>query len=408
MPAKSGVQARFDHIDDTGELVFLSETSAFHVSVDDRLERAILEARQVQQENSDAAGVHETKTLPISKIQALIRAGEEPGKVAERYDLSATLVRRFTSSVQTEKQDAIEQFLAVNAPKGSRMRTIGDLIESTLTAAKVDPQSVKWNATRRGREPWMICAQFQTPHNSVRAIWSWNIRDNGVECMNAASRILLGERVKPAPPQSDGEGSTRAPASSQDESNMRNPKTYDPLPPYRPYEQSSATTGTVSSQGDERLPMTSAPLTAPQDTDAQRMQRVVQMPYAFDQRESRTPMERTRHDASVGNSTTNGKTPNISHGATTDTRPPVNGQSANDAAGSPYDRQAAGNDAENGFNKTQGSLWGAVRDTEQSSQAPNPSLPRSIDGNEPSVQQHAKRKSGRSAMPSWDEIIFGD
>ena len=63
---------------------------------------------------------HQQSTLPISQIQSLIRAGADPARVAEKYHLSEMLVRRFSMAVETEKQYAIEQFLAVAAPKDSR------------------------------------------------------------------------------------------------------------------------------------------------------------------------------------------------------------------------------------------------------------------------------------------------
>lgn len=80
---------------------------------------------------------HQQSTLPISQIQSLIRAGADPARVAEKYHLSETLVRRFSMAVETEKQYAIEQFLAVAAPKDSRVRTISELVERTLASAGI-------------------------------------------------------------------------------------------------------------------------------------------------------------------------------------------------------------------------------------------------------------------------------
>ena len=44
MPENSLEEARFDHVSDTGELVFVSGARKFSVKVDEALERAILEA----------------------------------------------------------------------------------------------------------------------------------------------------------------------------------------------------------------------------------------------------------------------------------------------------------------------------------------------------------------------------
>lgn len=194
MSISSVADARFDHVDEDGELVFVSKGLKFRIPVDDTLEHAILEARQILSETDEASNPGMAQTLPISSIQALIRAGAQPDKVAEKYGLSQALVRRFSAAVETEKQYAIEQFLAVSAPKGSKVHSVEDLIARTLAAARIGMESVKWGATRRGREPWLITATFSTQRNRIRAEWTWNMHDNTVECQNAAAQILLGER----------------------------------------------------------------------------------------------------------------------------------------------------------------------------------------------------------------------
>ena len=129
MPDDRLEKARFVRVSKTGDLVFSLGGREMAVSVDDTLERAILEAKQVRSEMRQAPQPHQQSTLPISQIQSLIRAGADPARVAEKYHLSEMLVRRFSMAVETEKQYAIEQFLAVAAPKDSRVRTISELVE---------------------------------------------------------------------------------------------------------------------------------------------------------------------------------------------------------------------------------------------------------------------------------------
>lgn len=187
--------ARFDHVTPSGALAFTAGGREFLVEVDDTLERALLEAKQILSEQLEEKPAPHAPTLPISQIQSLIRAGADPDQVAQRYALSAALVRRFSASVEAEKKNAIEQFLCVPAPRESRMRTISDLIDRTLAAARVLPGSVKWKATRRGHEPWQISATFQSGGHDVVAHWSWNMHDNAVTCENNAASTLLGERI---------------------------------------------------------------------------------------------------------------------------------------------------------------------------------------------------------------------
>lgn len=184
-------EARFDHVEKTGELIFLAGGTRFRVPVDDTLEHAILEAKQLKSESSGRQ--HVSSTLPISQIQALIRAGANPEQVSQRYGLSEALVRRFSAAVETEKQYAIEQFLAVPAPKESRVRTLSELIERTFAAARIRPEDVVWQATRRGLEPWKIMASFTVSERRARAEWTWNMHDNAVTCLNSLAKKLIGQ-----------------------------------------------------------------------------------------------------------------------------------------------------------------------------------------------------------------------
>ena len=200
-------EASFDHVDNDGDLIFIFENTPLKIHVDDTLERAIAESKKLtnvdgrNQNTVNSTGKSDdspnatTATLPISQIQALIRAGLEPEHVAKRYNVSESQVRRFSSGVETEKQYAIEQFLTVPAPKQSNMRTLSDLIERTLAKAHIGMETVKWRATRRGLEPWLITAEFNTATRTIKAEWTWNMHDNSVACANPSARLLLGEEV---------------------------------------------------------------------------------------------------------------------------------------------------------------------------------------------------------------------
>lgn len=200
-------EASFDHVDNNGDLIFIFENTPLKIHVDDTLERAISESKKLtnvggDNQNtvnsigkSDDSPAATTATLPISQIQALIRAGVDPEHVAKRYNVSESQVKRFSSGVETEKQYAIEQFLTVPAPKQSNMRTISDLIERTLAKAHIGMETVKWRATRRGLEPWLITAEFNTATRTIKAEWTWNMHDNSITCANPSSRLLLGEEI---------------------------------------------------------------------------------------------------------------------------------------------------------------------------------------------------------------------
>lgn len=365
MPVSSGIQARFDHVDDAGELVFHAGSSAFRVTVDDKLERAILEAKQIRSEVLGAVQPHGVQTLPISRIQSLIRAGADPKTVAQQYGLSDALVRRFSSSVQTERQYAIEQFLIVPAPKESRVHTVGDLIELTLAASKVPMSSVTWNATRRGRDPWVISASFSTKQNApqgktdhhVRAEWTWNMPDNAVECRNAAAKVLFGETVK---------------AETSE------------IP--RPANQAATSVAALGRQptNDAALPGAGEP---------QVVRHAERMNASAASAESAVPASRNMQQ--------NTQTVQPVPSPVTAAGKPVSGLDA-----TPQMQNAAMSAAQpdDPMQPTEDRHSATAQSDTESADAQQSGTEKKPNGR----KRRDKRKAGRSAIPSWDEILFGD
>lgn len=348
MPENPLEQARFDHVDAAGELVFAVGNLQFSVSVDETLERAILEAKQIRSESERPSNARAGETLPISQIQSLIRAGADPSRVAERYGLSEALVRRFSAAVETEKQYAIEQFLTVPAPTESRMRTLAELIERTLASARIGMETLSWRATRRGLEPWRITAQFRSAGHMVKAEWTWNMHDNAVVCLNSAAKKLLGEQ------NLGSKGVTAAPnlAAGGDDFPISLNLPGDSIRSARIERAVSQWNAALNDDQDA-----GAPAPAPTAGGAP------------------TASGMTGHEPLVRPSAPAGAGSDEAAGASVPPSPSSTAAPETGTAG------AAGTDAQQ-----------------------QPQQPQTPD----QTADKPKRRSGRSAVPSWDEILFGD
>lgn len=338
MPESVFEEARFDHVSDTGKLVFTSSMGKFQVNVDETLERAILEAKQIRSEaEKKEQQYHASATLPISQIQSLIRAGADPARVAERYSLNEALVRRFSSAVETEKQYAIKQFLSTPAPKGSRVHTLSELIERTFAAARVRLEDVTWRATRRGLEPWRISAQFVSDGRTLQAEWSWNMHDNAVTCLNAVARKLIGEQ------------------DTRHNDNVVNRMDKDFL----------------------------ASLSLP--GDSARSARIEQTVSAWNTPEPSMPTVNPSEPPSV----------------------PIAPTGTNATADTETDERANASDTPNTMNVSQ-----TDRSVDVTAERQSDGSPVSADGQAATDHTQnatkSKRRAGRSAVPSWDEILFGE
>ena len=357
MPKDRLEKARFERVSETGALVFSLGGRQFAVSLDDTLERAILEAKQVRSEQQQLEQPHEQSTLPISQIQSLIRAGADPSRVAERYGLSTTLVRRFSAAVETEKQYAIEQFLTVPAPKDSKVRTINELVERTLAAASIGMESVTWKSTRRGLEPWHIVAIFTSAGREIHAEWTWNMHDNSVVCLNNAARKLLGEQN----PRTENAGGAKAsPEPALPGDSVRSARIEGAVSAWAAPKPSAPQTHSASSN-----PVTSTGSMPPIDLSASGSMPPVKLsaPVSTGAASTQTPPDDSRIPAAQSDA-------------------PAHDEVTSDSGAAPVET-------------------GKAAKKEQTA-APAKAAPA-----EPAAKP-SRRKSGRSAVPSWDEILFGD
>ncbi|MCX8643852.1 DUF3071 domain-containing protein [Bifidobacterium sp. B4081] len=344
--------ASFDHVDDRGDLVFVCDHRHFAVRVDDALDRAILEAKQVKEEEDVDPQTGKSKPLPVSAIQAAVRAGARPEQVAQQYAVNEALVRRFAAPVETEKKYAIEQFLTMPAPKGSGGRNYQELIGKVLARAGVSLAQVSWQATRRGYEPWNINGVFTLDKRIFNARWAWNMHDNTVTCLNGAARMLLADSA-------DDHGQDRPAEAIDDQTDRRPPSQKDTFTQIE--EEDAGSEGQES--GERQAALTAWLYGKPKES------------------QERTAEQEPSHpSAELTEDPDTAEHPPIRDNESTMVLPVQNhGQSQADQE---QPRQEDPGD-----------------DARQDEQEDQPKEGRR--------SKRAKKHSGRSAVPSWDEILFG-
>ena len=351
--------------------------------MDEKLERAILEAKQIRLE---ALGQQQPKThdtLPISKIQQLIRAGFTPSEVAEQYNLNEALVRRFSSSVQTEKQYAIEQFKRVPAPKESRAHTVEDLITLAISESHIERDTLAWSATRRGHEPWHIFADFMISGEQLRAEWTWNMHDNSVVNLNdIAKRIMEEHRIVDRSPNI----------------------IFDETVPLE--DMASAHTE------DSDSPSPTIPLITERVNGTQRLA-VDTVAHTAQTAEAMANESSESNDDGAGNAVEQGDSPegNTENDATGDDTGAADGDNGQNGQDSQSDQSGNANEAQTGDASEQHEGGQNVPETRSITSEQAIAAQDTMDTDEtPRVAKtvRAKRRSGRSAVPSWDEILFGD
>ncbi len=396
--------ARLDHVSDAGDLVFVAGGEKFLVTVDDKLERAILEAKQIRLEASGQQMPQTHDTLPISKIQQLIRAGSTPSEVAEQYHLNEALVRRFSSSVQTEKQYAIEQFKRVPAPKESRAHIIEDLVDMAIASSQIERDSLAWSATRHGHEPWHIFADFTLAGRQMRAEWTWNMHDNSVVSLNdTAKRILEEQNLGAYSPDAIFEDTT-SPAGGDKPAEEHKPGDSE-----TEADVSTMPLITERADGSQRETVDTVARTAKTAEDmANESQEAAEG--ESEPHDGEEAHESPDDGTAADNATANGADDTAGTQEKTSDAPDDANDNAHDGTDARPAAEGHGDIEELHRALEEGDGSNAAPATRSITSEQSIAIQDSTDTDEtPRVTRQTKpRRRGRSAVPSWDEILFGD
>ncbi len=379
-------------VDDSGRLIFRDELGhAFFIEVNDDLEQAIIEAKQIKTDRNGTPQPQNQKTIPIPEIQALVRAGQTPEHIAHDNGLSLALVRRFAAPVETEKRYAINQFLNAPIPGEIRKGKIYEIIRSTLSSSGIGIDTLQWRATRHNHDPWKIRAVFEANNRVIKAEWTWNLRDHSVVCVNTPAKKLLGENAASASSPIDHELFTNTDSSTSSFSalDMRGP-----LPPqwmsnasvthadYQSAHRDNAVGSTSTSDSIQKF--VSSPLTFEEENEAANADRLA----------SSLPEDSNSSAASFS------PTPAISASSSSS-----KAQKAESSLRKTVDNWLHGgsNNPEKDPKK-----YDASDNASGAKESPQLADSNSQDSTVTSETPSTKKRTHRSAVPKWEDILFGE
>lgn len=205
----------FDHVDDKGNIIL---TLASHgtsgaaekltLPLTTELEKGVTRARDIIEQARVAAQKPLQQTLPLAEIQVMVREGASFKEVASKYGIDVETVRHYAQSVEQEKRFAISQFLNVRLATDNGTRSTQRLIADQLQAAGVDMTSLRWNSWRKVHEPWQIQLSYKHSDILYRARWNWNLSDNHVDPLDPAAAQLVRPLTRDTDPDVIAEPST--------------------------------------------------------------------------------------------------------------------------------------------------------------------------------------------------------
>lgn len=171
-----GIHADGEHI------VLVDEEGQRHrLPIDDALRAAVRRDRpQLEQIRSEG--------LRPRDIQSLIRAGASAEDVAADAGAPLDQVRRYEGPALAERAHVAQraQAMAIGREPGSP--TLGDLVVDRLAARGAE--DIRWDARRRGSEPWEVLARFLAGEREREATWQVDLAAGSVVAVDDESRWL--------------------------------------------------------------------------------------------------------------------------------------------------------------------------------------------------------------------------
>jgi hypothetical protein len=117
-------------------------------------------------------------SLSPAEIQARLRAGQTPERVARAAGVPVERVTRFYGPVLSERAriiDEVRSAVLTRARRGPSAATLGDSVRANLMARKATlPEEAAWDALRRSDGCWVVRVDVVSRGRERRAEWVWD------------------------------------------------------------------------------------------------------------------------------------------------------------------------------------------------------------------------------------------
>lgn len=181
-------ELRFDGLSPDGSKLILvgKDGQRWSLAIDERIEAAVRRDRaRLSQVEIEQSGV-----LRPREIQARIRAGATAEDVAAASGLPVEHVRRFEGPVLTERAWVAQQAQATEVRRPGGDIELGDLVAERLNQEGVEPSDVSWDAWRRDDGLWVVIATFPIAPNTHVATWTFDSSSRTMTVVDDNARAL--------------------------------------------------------------------------------------------------------------------------------------------------------------------------------------------------------------------------
>ena len=388
-------------VHEDGQHLLLSDSEGEHYRV--RLDEPLRAAVRRDRPRLGQLQIEIDGGMRPREVQALIRAGLSAEEVAERSGWTAEKVARYEGPILAEREYVAGLARGVRlrgrgGPAGTTAPTLAARVSQRLSGRGVDPALAEWDSARNDSGEWTVVVTFAAGGRQRQARWAFDVPARTVSALDDEARWLseedsaAGASPLPAPHLVSAPVRATTVYDVEAEGGVSSPRSPAPSPE-EPLDLMSAMRERAAHRGRPRR-RRSAPSQTPVD-DAPR--------------EDALPLEDLSYDP--------------------ETMPPppaAKGRHADDPASDTHDEAAGdggvGHDVLPAAGDERATQDRAGRQPREEPREPGePREPRQRDEpapvttDEPADEEPSgaaaprtpRRRSGRPAVPSWDDVMFG-
>ncbi|HIZ37712.1 MAG TPA: DUF3071 domain-containing protein [Candidatus Ruania gallistercoris] len=172
------------HSDGEHLIVMAPDGERYRLVIDEALRAA------VRRDRPHLEKVRSSGAMRPRDIQVQIRAGASAEEVADASGLPIETVRRYEGPVLAEREHVSMRAQALPIGRDPDAPVLGDVVLDRLATRGVDTGQVAWDARRNGQEPWQVVVRFSSGEKLREATWEVDLTARMTRAVDDEARWL--------------------------------------------------------------------------------------------------------------------------------------------------------------------------------------------------------------------------
>ncbi|MDY5585212.1 MAG: septation protein SepH [Arcanobacterium sp.] len=167
------------------------EGNRYQVGITDELNVAVRKLQLLKQtENSS------TSPLKYRDIQQLLRAGKTLEELALQTDIPMEQLDKIAYPILAEREYRARQAQSFMPAGEDSGMTLSELVEARLLTRSVNPNQIRWDATRDANSPWILWAYYSVKDENLCAKWAIDEAKQSLRALNDEAAWITENPLK--------------------------------------------------------------------------------------------------------------------------------------------------------------------------------------------------------------------